>query len=265
MTCIIRTPPFSLVCAVILLGAAACGGDVCDSYLRDFRSQSFDAMSLTPIGLANRASDEGLVIHTLPGGEAGMTGFKSQLRLRGDFEISIGYEIRECSLPPDASGYGPTIYLFTRPPRAAAQLGRICRADGRHVFTAYTAIPDDGRSVKNIRRFPAGSRHGRLRLRRQGTNLLFQTSDSPHDASYQSLLQTEFVTEDVLMWRVAVAGSEPGVSATVVITDLAVSATEILPSEPTRRHEVVNLRWGIVRAILVSGALGLWLVRRRRH
>ena len=253
------------VVATTLTASLAPGVGYRTEYSCDFASQGFDHALLRPTRVGMQPSDQGLVADIPAGEDVSVVGFKSRFRIRGDFEVSVGYEVREWSLPREGRGVGPAVYLFTKPPRAAAELSRLLRVDGRHVYGTFTAVAANGERLKKARTFDAQTLRGRLRLRRHKHLLFFEASDDSPQSPFRVLRETEFSEEDVVVLRVAVKQSDPRASANVVITDLRILADELDPPERALRRQAIRTRWGVVRAILIATIVGLWLVRRGRR
>lgn len=209
-------------------------------------------------------------------------GVESRFGLRGDFEVTLTYELLAASPPPPPIGAGVTLLLrFDRPSAVTVNLTRMRKAasgKGKPDTDTFGAIlttsGPDGKPRYDVVTSPAASGRGQLRMTRSGETLRFLVSDGPGKA-FQEIRTLPVGKDDVKVLRAQCGtGEKPGsVDARLVALD--VRADQL----PTRADQVPNqaapstgggsrssiwVRLGMGVGVLLAGAAScLWLVRRR--
>lgn len=221
------------------------------------------------------------------------TGVEVDFGLRGDFEITMRYDIaKEPELP---SGRGSDLRLVVSPvvPAVAevwakAHQNRAILArespgagHGRRFLASLAKwndeIPKDkwgNEQFGNVETWnhesrPATTKSGRLRLTRSGPMLYYSVSEGDGDA-FVVIHKEEFGGKDIKSIRVLGTTGGPEVSMDAVITDLHVRADEFFTgtAAPAVRATPTPQRWwpyvagGAVGVFLVAAAGLIWFRRR---
>lgn len=204
-------------------------------------------------------------LFSLPASDAPLppAGLLTQFRVRGDFEITAGFEI--VGLTPPATGYGSGASLFV-----------LCNSrDGATV--ARFAMPKAGEAIVTDRMSPAGlsgdkhdvqtaptrSKSGKLRLAREGATLRYLFSEG--GAEFQEVRRENFTKSDLTTVRLAAdTGLSTGALA-VRFTDFSVRA-DALPLGPASEGEARKwiAAW-LAGTLAVVGTFAVAVVLRRRN
>jgi hypothetical protein len=267
---------YSLSCiGLCLLGAAlTCATAAAEEYGQSFRGRSFDlrvfratgsnahqVMSVDSGGLriALRADHS----NKLP------VGLILRAGVRGDFEITMGFNVVRVDKPTAGNGAGISIWISTTSAtREAATIARLVRPNGESVFVAHRAftLPDGKREYNGGVPAVAEGLSGQLRLVRKG-NVLTYLAAQRESSAFQELYQTEFTTDDLETVRFAV---ENGGSPTVVdarIEAVSVRSDEFGPARaaPVRTAWSSRLITGLTLApLLLASVCWLWWRQRRK-
>jgi len=252
-------------------------------YSWDFLKGDFDNVALTPFGdgAVNlvRPTDKGLRMR-LPLGEKTIgIGFATRFQIRGDFEITMRYRIDKLEKPTDGWGAGPSLYLTTVSDlQPASQLSRLSRKDDKEIHAIFQAQPVDGERTKLHKHFDSDAKHGSLRITRVGSNMTWSAANG-YSNEFEVLHEAEFDTADVGLARVSLQQSSPETGGTILIEHFSITADELphLPTSLLQTERIYRPRytpepvvpshpwiWYLIGAVLIGGATGAWLIRRRR-
>ncbi|QDU36689.1 hypothetical protein Mal4_09770 [Maioricimonas rarisocia] len=279
-------PPVSLfICGLLVAGLAlpresrAADPDYAIEYNRDFSTEGFDNRALAPFGAGATSllqqSEEGVEIAVPAGAETKSVGLTPRFVVRGDFEITLWYEIKAWDEPQKGSGVGPTLYVTTSgDPSAAAEIGHLHRPEGERMHTTFARAVVEGEQKKSARRFETETMQGQLRIRRTGSELDFEMREDWQDEPHRVLNSAEFSDGDIGLVRVGVKRSDTGARTEVRFKRLRIRADELpqLPSEErtseplyrpayhpppqtTNWTRLILLGGGIVAVLAVSGTL----------
>ncbi|HYT94911.1 MAG TPA: DUF1583 domain-containing protein [Gemmataceae bacterium] len=242
-------------------------------FTRDFRGRSYDPKQFRPTGSnlhrVTQADAEGWRI-TLPANHVNKlpVGIVPRFGVRGDFEITLAFDILRVDRPTAGNGAGVSIYItMVSPTREAATLGRLVRRGGEHVFFSHRATTPEGgnREHHGGRPLVTDASSGRLRLTRTGSLLSYQVAQGESNV-FREVYQTEFGTADLDLVRFA---ADNGGSPTVV--DVRIKSVSIRSDElgSPRREPPEADDWslwivaGVVIVLLAAGGYGLhWRSRR---
>ena len=237
---------------VLLLTPQMIGGDAAAwdaEYHWDFQTGHFDNQSLVPMGRGAvnlmRPGPDGLRVFVPAGKHVESVGFCPRFKVRGDFEITVTYKVLKWTTPESGHGVGPSIYLRTDsegPPAAA--LGRVQRADGKHVYATFAARMVDGDRQTQARLFETGTIEGGLRMVRSAETLQYLVADQP-DADFRLLYEIELNDEELAMVRISVNQSDDATAADVLLKDLTIRAGDLphLPSAQSRTAQLYRPRY----------------------
>jgi hypothetical protein len=185
--------------------------------------------------------------------------------LRGDFEITMAFELLQVDTPTSGGGAGVSIYItMVSPSKEAATLARFVSPSGDQRLVAHRAsTPADGKRQHRSETFGAVLNSGKLRLVRTGDLLSYQIAEGPGE--FRELHQTELGTNDVDTVRFAAdtGGSSTEVNARInyitIRTDELGQARAIPPPSRWLYRAVIA---GTLVALL-SGA-AIWYFMRRK-
>jgi len=228
-------------------------GNLKAEFHQDFRNFDVNQQQvLRAVGTEVYPEDRGVRI-TLPAGQGVLphTGFVTNFPVRGDFEMTLAYEILKEETP--AKGYGVGIAMLAEidsEKKLSFSLGRRLRTNGMVSFTG------------SRKAMPSISTSGKLRLRRVGSVVHYLAADGSN-SEFVELEEMEVGTADLQFVRVAgTAGeSESGLDARLL--DFTIRAEE-LPGMPELEssHESGWKIWVVVALAVVVSA-GVVLVMRR--
>jgi RNA polymerase sigma factor (sigma-70 family) len=151
---------------------------------------------------------------TLPAGreDVGEVGVAAQKTLRGDFEITLAYELLAVPVPGPQWGAGAVLEAdFDTPDSPKVRLTRTQKAGGATFGSTYYALDSDGKKTGYPLQYPRANeevRTGRLRLVRTGKALAFQVDEG--GAGFRTIATKEVGGADVVSVRAMVTtGAKP--------------------------------------------------------
>jgi serine/threonine protein kinase len=219
---------------------------------------------------------------TLPAGHPGKrmgTGLASNFSVKGDFQITLGYEILKEPEPADA-GQGTGVYLWVdleAPAIDRAMLFRETRGDRRFAVGYYVSPRDVDKPAGQQPKWegcpplPTAAPAGRLRLVRTGPLLSCYVAENGSE-EFTLLHQHPFGTEDVRYVRIGGVTGGPNASLDARFTDLrvvgeALPGAPAVPVGPPQKAEATHWLAGVFALGLlgtVALALAVWFGTRRR-
>jgi serine/threonine protein kinase len=221
-----------------------------------------------------RPEEEGFRI-TLPARrkQTDRVGLVLPTRVKGDFEITSGYELLLANQPTEGHGVGINLFIeIDTPRRDVAEVARIVRQNEGEVYCCDRISTDDeGKRTYHLDFFPTDARKGRLRLTRLGREVTLSAAEGAK-GEFEELCRYDLGTEDVIL---ITACAFPGFAQNPVdlrIQDLrvhllnaaAVASLERPAAGPRGRG---SRGWlaaaGALGLVILLTALGVWLVVRR--
>src|SRR5262249_8329478 len=118
-------------------------------------------------------------------------------RLRGDFDIVLGYELLAVGGPTPQYGVGVTVRVwFDNPSSLCAILSRTRKPNGE-LFSAHKVLkgPDDKERYLDNKDLKATKTKGKLRLVRTGSQLQYLVEEA--DQGFKQLQSIEIGTDDI--------------------------------------------------------------------
>ncbi|MFG0334924.1 MAG: DUF1583 domain-containing protein [Maioricimonas sp. JB049] len=273
------------ICGLLIAGlhrphrSQAADPEYAVEYNRDFADQGFDNRALAPFGAGAtsllRQTDAGVRIDVPAGAQTKSVGVTPRFRVRGNFEITLWYEIASWDEPQEGSGVGPTVYVTTGgEASSAAEIGRLHRLEGLQRHTTFARAVVAGEQQKTARQFETAAMQGQLRIRRTGSTLDFEVREDWKDEPFHVLNSAEFGSADLSLVRLAVKRSDFEAKTDVLFRRLRIRADALpqLPSQertaeplyrPAYHPPLQSTNWtrlillsgGIVAVLAVSGAL----------
>ena len=243
-------------------------------YSIDFRGIKFDNDNMRLFGSGTsqfvKPTKEGLAISAPKDKQVKELGFGPKFTLRGDFEITAGFEISKLDDPDAGYGVGPSLYLATNSPAEdAATVARLKRIKEGDVFSTHSATnvaQPDGKPKRqhSVKMFDTAAMTGRLRLVRAGKTLRYLVSEGGPEADFRELQQLEFTDADVTLVRVSINRNGAGTPAEMRWLDFTVTAKAFIGKSQSRAAVVVSMwPWVAMASGLVLLAVVVWLWRRR--
>jgi hypothetical protein len=213
---------------------------------------------------------------TLPQGHPGKrlaTGLAWSLPIKGDFEITLGFEILQEPGPREA-GQGTGVFLgvdLNTPKSNRATLTRGARAKSGKQFISWYALTNDDSDKPHadvLRTLPADATTGRLRILRVGSILSFFGADGP-SGELKPIFRDAFHMADVEQIRLGGYTGGPEASLDARVTDLRIRTKARLEVSAVQEQGHGRKNWLAVGGILVPATgvsfLGLWWFARRIH
>jgi hypothetical protein len=237
----------------------------------DFRGQPYDGQQFRPTGSNHgkvvQSEPRGLRI-TLPADHVNKqpVGLALATGVRGDFEITMDFEILQVDTPTAGYGAGVSIYIASvAPTQDAATIARIVRPDGAQIYNFHHATtPADGKRQHRSEFLHTQVPFNKLRLVRTGTNLIYQFAQGDSNV-FQDAHEVELGTEDLETVRFA---ADNGGSPTLV--DVRIKAVNIKADEfgmPRSLPPSSNRGWwlasGLVVLVMAGGGYWFWLHKRQ--
>jgi serine protease Do len=200
------------------------------TFHQDFRAADYSGETLLPVGAGEVFHDgKGLRI-TFPVGQGKLrdTGVFTTFSVRGDFDVTLAFEILKADRPKAGHGVGPLLYAGNQTENDAVVLARRLLPDGKAVLVAERVQHIQGKTNRQIlKSLPATAAAGTLRLERRGATVRYRVreGDAPE---FVTVAEGEFGKADVYAIEAAggTGGSDSGLDLRLL--DFAVRA-EALP------------------------------------
>jgi hypothetical protein len=273
---------FALAKGLLLQNDPPAQGALPKEFAIDFRGGQFPASDLRWTGGAEEATIEpeerGLRI-TVPANRTRKdpVGLVLMSAVKGNFEVTTGYDIVRADRPKTGGGVGFELYILTETAaQDAIAFSRIKRTDDTEVHFCGRMTTVAGKRQHSTNMFPATGSSGRLRLTRNGAEVIFSAADGNGD-DFQELWRCDLGTEDLKMVRVCAYTGHALESVDVRLVDLKVRS-ENLDLDPAGNAPATTGggRRGSGRAwlfTLLFGGLGVtlllltagWLYSRRQR
>jgi len=271
-----------MVLVILIAASHACGEEI----YQDFRDKDLDVKLFRRTGAEAgeriRTEPQGLRM-TLPADPMTKTlGFNTRAPTKGNFEITVGYEILQADRPKTGSGLGLEIYVNTdTPTQEALILYRMVKPKEGEVYLCdkkWTS-KEDKRETKRTT-VPAGSKSGQLRLTRMGKEVTYWAAEGA-DKEFKELCKYTWDDMDVKGIAVRAWGSQNVVDLRITeirIRDEMAPAAEnglakdLMPKPAANPQPQLGATWllwvlsavagAMLLAVVLLAAL-LWLLRGR--
>jgi hypothetical protein len=198
---------------------------------KDFRTADLDPEALHAAGPGVERDAKGLRLVLDADPDSHHTGFDTAFPVRGDFEITVAYEVLGGDRPTTGYGVGVGLYAPIDPAaQDAVSLARRLMPDGTVQFASDRMTPVNGQVKHRVRTMPATAPVGKLRLERAGPVLRYLVADGA-DAPFVAIEELELGAADLCYVRVEgnAGGSQAALDARVL--DFSVRAAS-LPGLP---------------------------------
>jgi serine/threonine protein kinase len=209
-------------------------------------------------------------------GERPDTGLVIPVIVKGDFEITVRFEILKEPDPPDAGFPQTRLSLDVAVDRArnsVAALSRRVEKWGGSEFLTWVSLWDEeaGKHQQRFKGFPTQAKTGRLRLARTGSVVTYSVSEGDQ-ADFTPLLQYTFSDEDLEDVRILGSTGGPKAVLDARVWDLRVRAASLSQTTPEEgslpRLGLRGKAWLTLAAGSFLGlavVVGVWLAVRRNR
>jgi Protein of unknown function (DUF1583) C domain len=179
---------------------------------------------------------DGLRIALPAGKKRQPTGVATTFGVKGDFDVSVRYEILQEPEPADAG----TVYTGTRinlsvktdAVSEAAIRRKVTPEDPVHILAWRTMRPEgEAKSQLKGAIFPVKEKKGRLRMERKGAEVTYSLAEGD-DKEFKVLTTFAFVADDVKAVQLFGGTSSPKAALEVRFTDLHIAAKAMVPKAP---------------------------------
>lgn len=259
-----------LIAFMIAISHSACG-DLRETFYQDFRSSQTSPPAIMEIAKGQgehqviRREAQGLrIILTDKRSASPMVGVSPRFHVKGDFEITISYEILKLEKPTAGYGVGVGLWVMAEADSVdAAFLSRSSRISPGNVYVAGKGwwSSRENKYHTNQKVFASESKFGKLRLRRTGS-LIQQLVAEGADEKFREIAHQDYTDKDLSQIHVGVNTGGATGSLDVRIIDLKVRAEELplaVSKSRTRRSWATWFVVGLVGVgILIFGAVSLW-------
>jgi hypothetical protein len=254
-----------LVAAALVCWLCASSGGSAEETGQDFRGKPYDRGLFRPTGPgANTAigfDSQGLRIVLPPEhGRKPAVGIVLNTGLKGDFEITMEFEVVEVQQPQGGNGGGPTIWItMVSPTNEAATTGWQRKPSGNSVFFSHRAsTPIGGSREHHGGTSPTECRSGKLRLVRTGETLTYLVAEGESD-SFREIDTFELGKDDVDTVRFAADNGGSPTLVDVRIKGVKIKANALSAATPLPPP---SSRWplwlGTGAMLAAAGAYWFW-------
>jgi hypothetical protein len=267
----------SVLVVLATIGAAGAETPSGGEFYQDFRGSQSPRPPLEVCGpdadLASHPEDQGWRI-TVPANQAKITNVGVMLRdpVKGDFEMTAGYEILQAEEPTGRSPAGFEFYLMTdTPTREAVGFSRWVNRDwGGEVYScSRMTIGKNGKRLITHKHVLTQTQSGRLRVTRTGSEVTFWVEEGTE--GFHELGRQELGAEDLAFVRLS-AYAPPGHGPVDIrLVDLRIRANS-LPftiaesnlTIPTNTRRILVGLLGLAALLFLLGC-AVVAVRKRLH
>lgn len=198
-------------------------------FYQDFRNVHFpdNNFRLDGTDAATRIKSEQDGLRIILSGEqqnSEHAGVAAYFSIKGDFELTTGFEILNAIPQNKGDGVSFELYLRTNGPKATAVVfcHKIWPDGNAGYFALRMATNDKGnREGFPFKRMPATGKSGLLRVSRSGSDVVLSASEKA-DKTFHDLYRFDLGTEDVSLLRLAAQPGNAGNVLDVRLLDLRV-------------------------------------------
>ncbi len=242
----------------------------------DLRAPDLFRGLMQPTSTELQQDDHGVRI-TLPAGKKHPgAGLMTKTAIRGDFEVTLAYEILQVDRPKTGYGAGVSLYAaIDQNNHHAISLARRVAPDGKAQFVSNRMLPTPPRDW--VRSKPSAGSTGKLRIRRSGAVVQFFYQEDP-EADFILLNEVEYSAADLRLIQVGANGGNSDAGVDVRLLDFTLTAEALpetaapppapAPARPEPAEDVPPRRrslWPVVLGLVVLLAAGAatWWFRRQ--
>lgn len=253
---------FQLRLLGIALSFACMTSALADDVEQEFGPKGFDRTQFKFLGSREhiRFRQQGMQIVT-PRAKTILppTGVEFKKALRGDFEVTVPFEIVDIATPKRGYGVGMRVLIRTDSPTpVTASVARRVLSNGKHVFLFYcTARPANSPNNADPT-YIASSNHGELQLKRDGSVLYFMVCDGQQRPP-RTIYQHDIGDADVC--TIQISADTGGAAATInALFRRATIRADSIQASSRAFYAPTYVLTGVSAAVL---AFVLWRIRIR--
>ncbi|HEV3119493.1 MAG TPA: hypothetical protein VGY58_20720 [Gemmataceae bacterium] len=191
-------------------------------------------------------------------------GLEINTTLKGDFEITAGYELLRADQPKE--GYGVGFELFVHPAEAPQQgvfqgLGiyRVARVEQPNIYMLSHNHIKNGKPAYDQAYFPTNVRVGKLRISRSGAKATASAAEGT-DGPFKELRSYPLGSDDIsVIWLMAFAGHSKS-ALDLRVTDVKIRASAPIPSLEWTNAREANATGALPRRFGLYAAAGLLIL-----
>jgi hypothetical protein len=190
----------------------------------------------------------------------------STLRIKGDFEITAGYEILSADRPTAGNGVGFLLWLRTdTAANDAVGFHRLTRVEEGDVYLLNrNTTGSDGKRQAKRKIISTTTTSGQLRLQRTGTDVAFWAAEG-ESADFRELHRFELGADDVIEVRLtAFPGGVPS-ALDLRLKDFRIRAEDVSGTGGLPQATPRGKLWLVALLCLVGLIVGAGCVWRRRR
>lgn len=152
--------------------------------------------------------------------------------IRGDFEITAGYEILQTTRPKTGHGIGFELYIDVQnPAQDAIAFTRTNRVNEGENYFCTRMTGRGGNRKYEVHSVPTATKRGWLRMTRRGDDVAFLVSERP-SGPFSQVWRSSFVTDDLRMVRLAAYSGFDPAPFEIRMLDLRVASTDVMSPRP---------------------------------
>jgi hypothetical protein len=189
----------------------------------------------------------------------GGVGLRSGFGVKGDFDMTLAFEILHFEVPPSGYGAGVGLFIYTRGVHSG--VCRLVKNDGVPVVS-WEVNGDNNRQGKRA----AEEMSGRLRLQRTGTTLSFLWAPAIEGGSFQEIQHVELGSDEVEKIRLVALNGQTKTPVDARLLEFTIRSGSGAPPAFTAAKGGVSIALlaglGITLALLFG--VGTWLYVRTR-
>jgi hypothetical protein len=201
-------------------------------------------------------------------------GVQLDARVKGNVEITTGYEILQADKPATGHGVGFELYVMTdTPTKEGLGLLRASRVNEGDVYLTSRITSRSGKREYHHSFTPTTSTSGQLRLTRVGREATLSAADGPTGV-FKDIGQFDLGSEDLTLVRLSAYTGHAAYAVDVLIKDLRVrtlgagevaqvAATSEAPPASTERRRGWFAAFSIIFVLVALAAVAAWAYARR--
>lgn len=229
---------------------------------------------------------------TLPAGQGKLptTGIAANFKIKGDFEITVSYEVLNAEQPSEGYGVGVSMFVAIVPETMdAVSLARRIPRKGPAVFMSDRMKPEETKVNHVVKTMPSKAPAGRLRIQRSGSMVRFLVAEGDNtdfvpinQGDAKDLMpEVEFGADEIRYFQVGGDAGDSQSALDLRLFDLSVRAEELpnLIELPLRKQQApsgtppvasshgpgIVLILGLTAAGLLAIGACAWLFFRRHR
>jgi serine/threonine protein kinase len=209
-------------------------------------------------------------------GERPDTGVAIPVVVKGDFEITVRFEILQEPEPQDAGFPQTRLSLDVAVDRAhnsVAALSRRVESSGGTEFLTWVSLwnEDAGKHEQHFKAFFTAAKTGRLRLTRLGSVVTYSVSEG-EQAEFTQLLKYSFSAEDLEDVRILASTGGPKAALDARVSDLRVRAVSLSQTTPEpgsfsgiQKGSKGGAAITLAALLVLAATVGVWLAVRHNR